>query len=119
MLFSPVRVTTPHGPRRLRTTPLAILAALGTALCLASPLPASAQEPAPQAPAAQTPAKPAEAKKPEAKPAIAQVEPPEQFKAVRAKLDEAKAELDKREKELGHTDVAPPTSPRSANPSPP
>ncbi|WP_342164105.1 DUF3772 domain-containing protein [Methylobacterium sp. SD21] len=115
MLFSPVRVTTPHGPRRLRTTPLAILAALGAALCLASPLPASAQDPAPQAPpaaapqapAAQPPAKPAEAKKPEAKPAIAQVEPPEQFKAVRAKLDEAKAELDKREKELGHTDVAP------------
>ncbi len=34
------------------------------------------------------------------------MEPPEQFKAVRAKLDEAKAELDKREKELGHTDVS-------------
>ena len=55
-------------------------------------------------------AKPAEANAAEAKPAPprpppAQAEVPEQFKAVRAKLDAAKAELDAREKQLGHTDL--------------
>jgi small-conductance mechanosensitive channel len=119
MLFSPVRVSTPHGPRRSHAAPLALLAALAAALCLASPVPAGAQ-PAPANVAAppqakQGEAKPGEAKqgeaKPndgkasEAKPPAVHVEMSEQFKAARAKLDHAKSELDAREKELGHTDL--------------
>ncbi|MBE7249362.1 MAG: DUF3772 domain-containing protein, partial [Actinomycetospora chiangmaiensis] len=55
-------------------------------------------------------AKPAEAKPSDTKPAVAkpspaQAELPEQFKAVRAKIDAAKAELDAREKQLGHNDL--------------
>lgn len=62
-----------------------------------------------KAPDAQaTGAKPSEAKPSDAKPAAppaAKAEVPEQFKKVRAKLDAAKAELDAREKQLGHTDL--------------
>ncbi len=122
MLFSPVRVSTPHGPRRLHTTPLAFLATLMVALCLASPLapplPASAQEPAapaPAAPAKPDQAKPTEGKPGEAKPGEAKAapkppivlpEPPKEFKEVRAKLDQAKAQLDKDEKELANPDLS-------------
>lgn len=127
MLFSPVRVSTPHGPRRLPATPLAFLATLMVALCLASPLasplPASAQEPAappPAAPAKPDQAKPEQAKpeqakpaegkpgeaKPAPKPPIVLPEPPKEFKEVRAKLDQAKAQLDKDEKELANPDLS-------------
>lgn len=62
-----------------------------------------------KAPDAQaTGAKPSDAKPSDAKPAAppaAKAEIPEQFKKVRAKLDAAKAELDAREKQLGHTDL--------------
>lgn len=117
MLFSPVRVSTPHGPRRLHATPLALLAAAAT-LCLASPLPTLAQPAATQSPAspaatppakaappAQGATKPADAKPAEPKPPTLQADVPEQFKVVRAKLEEAKGELDKHEKELGHNDL--------------
>ncbi|MCJ2017020.1 DUF3772 domain-containing protein [Methylobacterium sp. E-065] len=102
----------------------ALFAALMLGLAAASP-PACAETPAPtpaQAPAqAQAPAgKPAEAKPSEAKPAETKpagakptaakpapvpADVPEQYKAVRAKLDAAKSELDAREKQLGHTDL--------------
>ncbi|WP_267356560.1 DUF3772 domain-containing protein [Methylobacterium sp. GC_Met_3] len=107
-------------PSRLPT----LFAALMLGLAAASP-PACAETPAPtpaQAPAqAQAPAgKPAEAKPSEtkpaetkpagakptaAKPAPVPADVPEQYKAVRAKLDAAKSELDAREKQLGHTDL--------------
>ena len=97
----------------------ALIAALMLGLAAASP-PACAETPAPtpaQAPAqAQAPAgkpadaKPAETKPAGAKPTAAKTAPvpadvPEQYKAVRAKLDAAKSELDAREKQLGHTDL--------------
>ncbi len=112
MLFSPVRVVTPHGPRRFHATPLAFLAAAAAALCLASPLPARA--PATQAPpatGAPAPAKaappaPGTAKPAEGKAPALQADVPEQFKIVRGKLEEAKTELDKHEKELGHADLS-------------
>ncbi len=57
-----------------------------------------------KAPDAQaTGARPADAKP--APPPAAKAEVPEQFKKVRAKLDAAKAELDAREKQLGHAEL--------------
>ncbi len=119
MLLSPVRVSTPHGPRRSHAAPLALLAVLTAALCLTSPVPAAAQPSsaatapahggsAPQGkPAESKPAdgKQGDAKPADAKPPVVQVEMSEQFKAARAKLDHAKSELDAHEKELGRTDL--------------
>jgi len=123
MTRTPERTCKPDGGARPSRLP-ALFAALMLGLAAASP-PACAETPAPtpaQAPAqAQAPvgkpaeakpaeakpaeAKPAGAKPTEAKPAPVQAEVPEQYKAVRAKLDAAKAELDAREKQLGHTDL--------------
>ncbi|MBE7248045.1 MAG: DUF3772 domain-containing protein, partial [Actinomycetospora chiangmaiensis] len=119
MLFSPVRVFTPHGPRRFQVAPLLTLSALAALLSFASPGPAGAQQaappaaaPIPQAKPAETKAapangaaKPADPKPAEVKPPVPQPELSEQFKAARAKLDHAKTELDHFEKELGRTDL--------------
>ncbi|MCJ2072049.1 DUF3772 domain-containing protein [Methylobacterium sp. J-030] len=126
MTRTPARTPRPDGgarPSRLPALLAALMLSLSTAACgpafAQAPAPGPAQAPA-QAPAGKatakptdakpTDAKPAEAKPAEAKPADArpapvQTELPEQFKAVRAKLDAAKAELDAREKQLGHTDL--------------
>ncbi|WP_267406576.1 DUF3772 domain-containing protein, partial [Methylobacterium sp. GC_Met_1] len=68
---------------------------------------APAGKPAEAKPSETKPAetKPAGAKPTAAKPAPVPADVPEQYKAVRAKLDAAKSELDAREKQLGHTDL--------------
>ena len=124
---TPARARTPrNGARPSRT--LALLAALVLGIpVLGIPAgasrPALAQAAAPAAPetkAAAGPTTPGKAPNtapntaPNAKPegntaaaphASAPAEVPEQFKIVRAKLEAAKAELDAREKQLGHTDL--------------
>ncbi|GJD36242.1 DUF3772 domain-containing protein [Methylobacterium aerolatum] len=123
MLLSPVRVTTPHGPRRFLPASLVVLAAFAASLGLAASDPARAQPaPATSAPPAQTaPAKPADGKPADAKPADGKpaeekaapakpVVPPaamsEQAKEVRATLDHVKAVLDDSEKQLGAKDLS-------------
>lgn len=122
----PARILKPEGASRLSRL-LVLFAALVFATPAALTLPAFAQDPAPAAkpadhkPADHKPApetKPADGKAPDAQatgakpsdakpaaPPAAKAEVPEQFKKVRAKLDAAKAELDAREKQLGHTDL--------------
>ncbi|WP_043346386.1 DUF3772 domain-containing protein, partial [Methylobacterium sp. B1] len=127
----PARIRKPEGASRLSRL-LVLFAALVFATPAALTLPAFAQDPAPAAkPADHKPAdakpapeaKPADGKAPDTKapdaqatgakpsdakpaaPPAAKAEIPEQFKKVRAKLDAAKAELDAREKQLGHTDL--------------
>ena len=70
-------------------------------------LPASLRRPSPLRPSPLRPSPGGQARSQarDAKPAPVQADVPEQFKAVRAKLDAAKAELDAREKQLGHTDL--------------
>ena len=114
---TPARTRTPRGGARPSLT-LAFLAALVLGIPAGAARPALAQAAAP-APAETKPAAgtPTPGKAPDAKPEAkapaapagaaphAQAELPEQFKAVRAKIDAAKAELDAREKQLGHTDL--------------
>ncbi|MCJ2055835.1 DUF3772 domain-containing protein [Methylobacterium sp. J-048] len=116
-------IRTPVRSRKLNAAPrrpaaLALVAALMLAIPAAAPPAAWAQGAAPAGqPAESKPsdakpsdAKPADAKAPdtaksgEAKPAP-KPEMSEQLKAVRAQLDAAKAELEAREKQLGHTDL--------------
>jgi potassium-dependent mechanosensitive channel len=110
----------PRGPTETRRGPrlalLALLAGLLAGPAALAQQPAAPQAPAtqPQAPAPQNPAQnPAQSAAPAASQQAQPPAPPkpqpelsEQAKQVKAKLDEAKDVLDRREKELGRTDVS-------------
>ncbi|MBE7249220.1 MAG: DUF3772 domain-containing protein, partial [Actinomycetospora chiangmaiensis] len=111
MIRTPARTPRPDGGvRPSRLSALVVTVMLGLSVAASEPAFAQAPAPAPEpaskpADAKPADAKPADAKSAGAKPAPVQTELPEQYKAVRAKLDAAKAELDAREKQLGHTDL--------------